>query len=104
MRRLRSKTGQSTLEYAILIAVIVGGLIAMQVYVKRGVQGRLRSSADDIGGQYSPGYVESSFTTETSSTTMETVDAGLTTSQASTTQSRTGSESVQSLENEWWPD
>ena len=98
MRRLRSKKGQSTLEYAILIAVIVGGLIAMQTYVKRGVQGRLRSSADDIGGQYSPRRVESSFTTETSSTTMETVDAGVTTSQAATSRTRTGSEAVQSLD------
>ena len=104
MRRLRTKTGQSTLEYAILIAVIVGGLIGMQAYVKRGVQGRLRNSADDIGDQYSPGQVESSFTTETESTTTEVVDAGVTTSQSASSRTRSGEETITSLEDERWPE
>lgn len=104
MRRLKKRCGQSTLEYAILIAVVVGGLIAMQAYVKRGVQGRLRGAADDIGSQYSPGNMESTFTTETESTSIETVDAGVTTSEAATTQTRSGEETVAPLEQEYWPD
>ena len=70
--RLLNKKAQSTLEYAILVAVVVGALLAVQVYMKRGVQGRLRSSTDNIGDQYSAGNVTSKFvTTETPSTTVE---------------------------------
>lgn len=55
MRRLFNKRAQSTLEYAILIAVVVGALIGMQTYVKRGLQNRLKLAADDIGqGQFEP--------------------------------------------------
>lgn len=46
--------GQSTLEFTIIIACIVAALLAMQVYIKRAVQGKLRSAADDIGRQYDP--------------------------------------------------
>ena len=52
---LNQRKGQSTLEYAILIIVIIAALISIQVYIKRGVQGKLKSSADDIGDQFSPG-------------------------------------------------
>lgn len=51
----RRKKGQSTLEYAILIIIIIGALLSIQVYIKRGVQGRLKQAADDIGAQYSEG-------------------------------------------------
>ncbi len=46
---------QSTLEYALLIAVVVGGLLTMQNYLKRSVQGKLQATGDEIGEQYSPG-------------------------------------------------
>ena len=46
---------QSLVEYAVLICIIVAALISMQVYIKRGVQGSLRSNADSIGSvAYSP--------------------------------------------------
>ena len=38
MLRMLRKRGQSTLEYAVLIVVIIAALIAMQVYLKRGLQ------------------------------------------------------------------
>ena len=55
------KRGQSTLEYFVLAAVIIAGLVAMQVYIKRGMQGRLRDSADNMGQGffYSPGATNS---------------------------------------------
>ena len=56
--------GQSTLEYAILIAVVVGAFLLMQHYMGRGVQGKLRESADSIGEQYSAGKMTSTYTTE----------------------------------------
>ena len=52
---MRSKNrcrGQSTLEYAVIIAVVVGALLAIQIYMKRGVQGKLRDSTDQIGQQF----------------------------------------------------
>lgn len=56
--------GQSTLEYAVIIVVILAALLAIQAYIKRGVQGKLRSSADSIGEQYSAGKTTSTYTTE----------------------------------------
>ena len=53
--RKRKQRGQSTLEYVILIIIILGALISIQFYIKRGIQGRLKSAADDIGDQFSPG-------------------------------------------------
>ncbi len=60
LNRLR---GQSTLEYALIIAVVVGALLAMQVYMKRGMQGKLRESTDEMGGQYSAGNVTAKYIT-----------------------------------------
>jgi hypothetical protein len=57
--RLNQKRGQSTLEYAVLIIIIICALIAIQAYIKRGVQGRLKSASDDIGDQFSPGNTNS---------------------------------------------
>lgn len=75
-RFLNKKRGQSTLEYAILIVIVIGALIAIQVYIKRGIQGRLKSATDDIGDQYSPGNTNISITTTTVSKTRDTFGAG----------------------------
>ena len=48
-KMLNKARGQSTLEYAILIIIVVGALLTIQQYVKRGIQGRFKSAADDIG-------------------------------------------------------
>lgn len=49
---LNTKRGQSVLEYAILMVIIIAALLTLQTYVKRGIQGRLKSATDDIGSQY----------------------------------------------------
>jgi len=72
LQYLNQKRGQSTLEYAVLIVVIIGALLTIQVYIKRGVQGRLKSAADDIGDQYSDGNTNSIKVTNRSSNTEET--------------------------------
>ena len=102
---LRAKKGQSTLEYAIIIAVVVAALLAMQVYIKRGVQGKLRSSTDDIGEQYSPGITTGAYTTTTGSTTHESrVSGGVTTTTIDRgDQEITGSETVPDFDQEYWP-
>jgi uncharacterized protein (UPF0333 family) len=66
---LTKKRGQSTLEYAILILVIIAALISIQAYIKRGVQGRLKSATDDIGDQFSPGNTNSIVAEKTKSKT-----------------------------------
>ncbi len=49
------KGGQSFQEYAILLGLITAALIAMQIYMKRGVQGKLRDLANQISPkQYEP--------------------------------------------------
>ncbi len=98
-----NKKGQSTLEYGILIAVVVGALIAMSVYMKRGVQGKLRSSTDDIGEQFSPAATTSEYTITAESASKEVNTAGaITTTITKDTRGRTGSETVGTLASETW--
>ncbi len=42
------------MEYAALVICLVAALLAMQVYLKRGMQGRLRQLGDELGQQYAP--------------------------------------------------
>jgi len=89
--RSRSKKGQNTAEYAILIGVIVAAAIAMQVYIRRGVQARMKDAVDftqtaddDAGGnvfsgnlQYEPYYDQgSNFTTASAATQSEQQQLG----------------------------
>ena len=102
LRKLASK-GQSTLEYAVLIVVIIAALIAMQVYLKRGVQGRMRESSDQIGEQFSPGYTESNRVRHTYTNSLETTTAYDTTTQIQNQyQNVVGFENVMSASNEYW--
>jgi len=61
MYRLFNRKAQSTLEYAVLITVVVGALLAMRHYTSRAIQGRIRSSVDDVGEQYSAGHTTSKY-------------------------------------------
>jgi Flp pilus assembly pilin Flp len=62
------KKAQSTLEYAVIIAVAAAALIAMSVYMKRSVQGKLRANTDELSGgnAYSPQATTSISTTNRS--------------------------------------
>lgn len=107
MMRRFSRKAQSTLEYAILILIVIVALLAMQVYLKRGIQGRVRESSENIGQAYSPGYTTSTFTTTLGSTTHEEITGGAA-SETKTTlinrdEDRSGDEKVDVYENEYWP-
>lgn len=103
MRKLLGKKGQSTLEYAVLIVVIIAALIAVQVYLKRGIQGRIRQSSDQIGEQFSPGWTTSNRITNTYSNSIETQDAYSTNTQIiNQFQNQTGWENVAPATNEYW--
>lgn len=52
MRRLNGK-GQSAVEYAVMFAVIIAALLALNIYMKRGFMGRYRSYGDQAGSQFS---------------------------------------------------
>ena len=75
-RKMRNR-GQSTLEYAILIIIIIGALLSIQVYIKRGIQGRLKSATDDIGDQFSVGNTNVTKTRFVNSVTFETFNKGV---------------------------
>jgi len=116
-----NRKGQSTLEYAVLIAVVVAALIAMQTYIKRGVQGKFKQASDDIGEQFSPGASTYNYTTTTNIGSTEAVAsgavavaggtaptadaAGVTTTNTRQDINRTGSEHVGIYDNpnEFWP-
>jgi uncharacterized protein (UPF0333 family) len=66
MFRLNRK-GQSGLELGLLLVMAILALIALQHYFKKAYQGRLKSSADDVGSQFSldngsTGYVTTTMT------------------------------------------
>lgn len=67
------KKGQGTLEYALIIAVVVAGLLAMQFYVKRGYMGKLKSAADDMGEAYDPTAYSANFSVLSKSNTTRTM-------------------------------
>lgn len=51
----RQERGQSTLEYAFLLAIIISAIITVQVYVRRGLVGQIHDTADQqIGSQFDP--------------------------------------------------
>lgn len=102
---MRNSRGQSTLEYVVLVSLVVAALIAMGVYMKRGYQGRLRESTDQLGQQYSPGYTTSTFTTTTNAAQLETNNAGVVTTNINQNQqNKTGTENVAKQESEYWGD
>ena len=108
-KRLSKSRAQTTLEYAVLIGVIVAALIAMQRYLKRGYQGKLRESADQMGEQFSPGYTK--VLDHRKSELAETYEEQLTDGSSSTTftndhvtkKLEDSYQQVKDLTNEDWP-
>lgn len=81
LKHFRNRKGQNTAEYAILIALVVGGVIAMQTYAQRALQGRIRDASvqfrdqtSEIGNtlQYEPYYTNTVSDMTRSSTATDT--------------------------------
>jgi uncharacterized protein (UPF0333 family) len=100
MLRKLNKRAQTTAEYAILIALVVGAVVAMQVYVKRGLQGRIKDVVDHSGSggqvgdkdfqyktqQYEPYYQKSaSDTTQKAAVTDKITKGGASAKESTTT-------------------
>ena len=110
IRMRKNKKAQNTMEYAIIIAVVVGALSGMQLYMKRGMQGNLKDGMDKIpsqvgaGGllssqQYEPYYMAKGEyamqTTSSEGTASSAVnEASIDSSTTGKTQTRTGSQSM----------
>lgn len=71
--------GQNTLEYVVVIAMVAAALVAMQFYVKRSVQGKLRQSTDEIGQQFEAGQTSVTSTRGRTGKTVQTAANGVTT-------------------------
>jgi uncharacterized protein (UPF0333 family) len=52
---ISNNKAQSTLEYAVIIFVVVAALVGMQIFMKRSFEGKIHVSTDDIGQQFDPG-------------------------------------------------
>jgi hypothetical protein len=73
---LKNKKAQNTAEYALLIALVVAGVIAMQTYAQRALQARVRDASlyltnqtSTLGttNQYEPYYLSTNYTIDRSS-------------------------------------
>lgn len=68
-----SRRGLSTLEAVFILVAVVAGLLMMQIYLKRAIQGRVRSLSDGMSQkQYSPGRVTSDWQTTITINSSET--------------------------------
>ena len=85
LRRLRK--GQSTMEYAVVIGLVIAAAVGMQIYVKRGLQAKIKGAVDyndstagsyGVGtGQYEPNYqTETAMRTTRNATERATTTTG----------------------------
>lgn len=70
----KNKKAQSMLEYALVLIAICLALLAMQAYLSRGMQGKIKTIADDLGTQYNYNNTTSdiNFTYSSNTTTEST--------------------------------
>jgi Flp pilus assembly pilin Flp len=102
---LKNRKAQNTAEYALLIALVVAGVIAMQTYAQRALQARIRDAAQymatatgnsSIGlgnsTQYEPYYLQSNYDVDTKSVENKRLGSGLVGADSVTNRARTGYE------------
>ena len=81
--RITNHKAQHLSEYAIIFSIVLAALIAMQTYVKRGLQGGYKDAADGVASslgstttQYEPYYSESDITSTANTKRTETTSLG----------------------------
>ncbi len=90
MLQTKFRKAQSTAEYVIVLGLIIAAVVAMQTYIKRGFQARIKDAVDfnDQGGavagsvaqlnttqQYEPYYLRSQFNRDRTSNETENLEA-----------------------------
>ena len=97
----KNKKAQNTAEYALLIALVIAGVVAMQTYAQRSLQARMRDAAaymtqqtNGIGNstQYEPYYVNTSFEVNRDSESVKRLAEGTTAMDSTTNRQRNGYE------------
>lgn len=90
--RMFNKKAQTTAEYAVLLGLVIAAVVAMQVYVKRGFQGKIKEETDKLGAQYEPEYLGTDFTSNRDTAETETTieGGGVTRTVTKDTSTRTG--------------
>ena len=105
-RNLSQRTkGQNTAEYALLIALVVAGVIAMQTYTQRSLQAKMRDAGQYLTkgadtaipgvaatDQYEPYYQNSSYQVSKDSSENKIQGAGTVAQTSTSNRSRTGSQ------------
>lgn len=74
IKTLHNKKAQTVVEFSLLLVVAIVALIAIQGWIHRALQGRLRSEADSIGGQFSAGHANVQRIDQLDITSTEKVD------------------------------
>ena len=94
---IKNKKAQNTAEYAILISLVVAGIIAMQTYAQRALQGRVRDASiflvnttANLGGttQYEPYYLQTQYRVVRNETQFQLLDNAVTSSREDSTRTR----------------
>ena len=93
---MKDRKGQSTFELTLTIVVVIAAVIAMSIFMKRSVMGKMRETGDQVGGQFTPLSTTNDYTrtfvgnrNEKLGFTGKTDTTGI-----SETQNRTGNENV----------
>jgi len=98
--------GQSTAEYAVVIGLVVAAVLAMQVYVKRGLQGKIAGAANYFAvqgkgttKQWEPDYASSDYsvTQDRSSTDKLLSGGGANRASVNETTTRSGSSTTKGI-------
>ena len=73
--RIKKRSGQTSVEYTVVLILVIAALLGMQNYMKRSIQGRWKDSVDDLGDQYDPQTTVSDITHIMSSSTNTSIIA-----------------------------
>ncbi len=100
---LKNKKAQNTAEYALLIALVVAGIVAMQQYAQRALQARVRdastymaNSTGQLGKsvQYEPYYQQSNYSVQKDSTEKKILDEGVVAADSANSRLKQGEQST----------
>jgi Flp pilus assembly pilin Flp len=102
---LINRKAQNTAEYALLIALVVAGVIAMQTYAQRALQARIHDASQYMANidsnasiglgsntQYEPYYMNSSYIVNTDSVENKRLGKNLVGADSSSNRTRSGSQ------------
>ena len=101
---LKNRKAQNTAEYALLIALVVAGVIAMQTYAQRALQARIQgasqymeSKTSTIGNatQYEPYYLSSNYEVNTVSADNKRLAKGLVGMDSQSNRTRMGGQTTE---------